>query len=133
MDSYATLEYANEYHAKRTTSTAWSLLTDEQKEQRLVSASDFIDINFTFKNGLNWEVKESGDVPTVLMNATCEVAAISDLVLSKTKEKESVKVDAIEVKYKDQSSHYDDSLNRIALMLGSLLIKGDSLFFKVYR
>lgn len=133
MDSYATLEYANEYHAKRTTSTAWSLLTDEQKEQRLVSASDFIDINFTFKNGLNWEVKESGDVPIVLMNATCEVAAISDLVLSKTKEKESVKVDVIEVKYKDQSSHYDDSLNRIALMLGSLLIKGDSLFFKVYR
>lgn len=133
MDSYATLEYANEYHAKRTTSTAWSLLTDEQKEQRLVSASDFIDINFTFKNGLNWEVKESGDVPVVLMNATCEVAAISDLVLSKAKEKESVKVDVIEVKYKDQSSHYDDSLNRIALMLGSLLIKGDSLFFKVYR
>lgn len=133
MDSYATLEYANEYHAKRTTSTAWDLLTDEQKEQRLVSATDFIDINFTFKNGLNWEVKESGDVPTVLMNATCEVAAISDLVLSKTKEKESVKVDVIEVKYKDQSSHYDDSLNRIALMLGSLLIKGDSLFFKVYR
>lgn len=133
MDSYATLEYANEYHAKRTTSTAWSLFTDEQKEQRLVSASDFIDINFTFKNGLNWEVKESGDVPVVLMNATCEVAAISDLVLSKTKEKESVKVDVIEVKYKDQSSHYDDSLNRIALMLGSLLINGDSLFFKVYR
>lgn len=133
MDSYATLEYANEYHEKRATSTAWALLTEEQRMQRLVSASDFIDINFTFKDNLNIKAREGGEVPKLLMNATCEVAAVSDLVLGKSREKESVKVDVIEVKYKDQDSSYDDALKRIALMLDSLLVKANSLFFKVYR
>ena len=133
MDSYATLEYANEYHAKRMTATRWDLFTDDEKERRLVSASDFIDINFSFKDNLNIEARENGEAPKALMNATCEVAVLNELVSSRSREKESVKVDVIEVKYKDQDSGYSDALKRIALMLDSLLVKANSLFFKVYR
>ncbi len=134
MDSYATLDYANEYHGKRQSALMWSMLSDEQKNQRLVSATDFIDINFEFKNDLNLKAKESGEVPNQLVNATCEVAAMNELVIGKTRDKDRVKVDVIEINYTpDSGSAYSDGIDRITKMLKGLLVQSNGISFKVYR
>lgn len=135
MDSYATLEQADEYHAKRSTALDWSMFTDEQKQQRLVSASDSIDQNFEFKDDLNLKVREGEEAPKQLINATCEVALMNELVIGKTREKERVKVDVIEVTYKgDSDSAYLSSLDRIAKMLKGLLVgSGNTMFFRTAR
>ena len=135
MDSYATLEQADEYHAKRSTALDWSMFTDEQKQQRLVSASDSIDQNFEFKDDLNLKVREGEEAPKQLINATCEAALMNELVIGKTREKERVKVDVIEITYKgDNDSAYLSSLDRIAKMLKGLLVgSGNTMFFRTAR
>lgn len=135
MDSYATLEQADKYHEKRSTALDWSMFTDEQKQQRLVSASDSIDQNFEFKDDLNLKVREGEEAPKQLINATCEAALMNELVIGKTREKERVKVDVIEITYKDDSdSAYLSSLDRIAKMLKGLLVgSGNTMFFRTAR
>ena len=94
MDSYVTLQYADDYHLKRTSAERWSILTEEQKEKRLVSASDFIDENFGFADDLNEKIR-NGEVeaPVKLMNAVCEVAASNELIISRSRTQNSVKID----------------------------------------
>lgn len=134
MDSYVTLQYANEYHAKRTSSDKWSILTEDQKEKRLVSASDFIDENFNFIDGLNDRVR-NGEVeaPIKLMNATCEAAMSNELIISRSRTQNSVKIDVIQIEYKDDDSAYQSSINRIKNMLSGLVTSGSTLFLRVSR
>ena len=47
-DSYVTLDEANHYHAMRESFSVWGELEDGVKLRRLVSASDFLDVNYKF-------------------------------------------------------------------------------------
>lgn len=42
-DAYTTLEFADGYHQARQSATRWADFSDEEKQQRLTSASDWID------------------------------------------------------------------------------------------
>ena len=135
MDSYVTLQYANEYHSKRTSAERWAIPTNEQKEKRLVSASDFIDENFDFVDNLNEKIR-NGEVeaPIKLMNAICEVAASNELIISRSRTQNSVKIDVIQIEYKDDDSAYQNALNRIKNMLGDLVeVNTPSLFVRISR
>lgn len=135
MDSYVTLQYADDYHSKRTSSERWAILTDEQKEKRLVSASDFIDENFDFVDDLNEKIR-NGEVeaPIKLMNAVCEVAVNNELIISRSRTQNSVKIDVIQIEYKDDDSAYQNSLNRIKNMLGDLVeAESTALFLRISR
>ncbi len=48
LNSYMTVEQANAYHDIRMSREAWNALSDQEKQQRLVSASDFLDFNYRF-------------------------------------------------------------------------------------
>lgn len=135
MDSYVTLQYADDYHSKRTSAERWAILTPEQKEKRLVSASDFIDENFNFKDDLNEKIRDGEiDAPIKLMNAVCEIAANNELVGSRSRTQNSVKIDVIQIEYKDDDSAYQSSLNRIKNMLGDLVeVNTPSLFVRISR
>lgn len=135
MDSYVTLQYADNYHLKRTSAERWAILTDEQKEKRLVSASDFIDENFDFVDSLNEKIR-NGEVeaPIKLMNAVCEVAASNELIISRSRTQNSVKIDVIQIEYKDDDSAYQNALNRIRNMLGDLVkTESPALFVRLSR
>lgn len=135
MDSYVTLQYADDYHLKRTSAERWSILTDEQKDKRLVSASDFIDENFDFVDDLNDKIR-NGEVeaPIKLMNAVCEVAASNELIISRSRTQNSVKIDVIQIEYKDDDSAYQNALNRIKNMLGDLVkTESPALFVRISR
>lgn len=135
MDSYVTLQYADEYHSKRTSAERWAILDDTQKEKRLVSASDFIDENFDFVDDLNEKIR-NGEVeaPIKLMNAICEVAASNELIISRSRTQNSVKIDVIQIEYKDDDSAYQNALNRIKNMLGDLVeANTPSLFVRISR
>lgn len=135
MDSYVTLQYADNYHLKRTSAERWAILTDEQKEKRLVSASDFIDENFDFVDSLNENIR-NGEVeaPIKLMNAVCEVAASNELIISRSRTQNSVKIDVIQIEYKDDDSAYQNALNRIRNMLGDLVkTESPALFVRLSR
>lgn len=134
MDSYATLQQADDYHAKRTSSDKWAILTDEQKEKRLVSASDFIDENFTFIDDLNEKIRNGEiDAPIKLINAVCEVASSNELIVARTRVQNRVKIDVIQIEYKDDDSAYDSAFNRIKSMLNGLIKSSNTLFVGLSR
>ena len=135
MDSYVTLQYADDYHSKRTSSERWAIFDDAQKEKRLVSASDFIDENFEFKDGLNEKIRSGEiEVSIKLMNAVCEVAISNELIISRSRTQNSVKIDVIQIEYKDDDSAYQNALNRIKNMLGDLVeAESTALFVRLSR
>lgn len=135
MDSYVTLQYADEYHSKRTSAERWAILDDTQKEKRLVSASDFIDENFDFVDDLNEKIRNGEvEVSIKLMNAVCEVAISNELIISRSRTQNSVKIDVIQIEYKDDDSAYQNALNRIKNMLGDLVeVNTPSLFVRISR
>lgn len=90
MLSYATLDYANEYHDARQTSSRWDDFTPEQKQQRLVSASDLIDRIFRYagKPESNTQIrafprilheKQPALLPEAIKQACCELALLDDI------------------------------------------------------
>ncbi|WII92456.1 hypothetical protein QEO94_07330 [Kingella negevensis] len=90
MLSYATLDYANEYHDARQTATRWDDFTPEQKQQRLVSASDLIDRIFRYagKPESNTQIrafprilheKQPALLPEAIKQACCELALLDDI------------------------------------------------------
>lgn len=134
MDSYVTKEYADEYHAKRVTSLSWDMFTDEQKNGRLVSATDFINYTFTFKKEV-LEGIEKGEIPTALQNAVCEISVMDSLVISRSKDMSRVKVDVIDITYAEGSDAYSNDMAKIENMLRGLIEEeiGGSLQFQVWR
>lgn len=109
-DSYISLEDANRYHALRNSFDSWNALTDEQKQRRLVSASDFLDHNYVFA-GKKADASQprqfpratSGHIPPEICNAVCELALQADLNQNAAQKMASVKVGPVSVSYDDQS------------------------------
>lgn len=134
MDSYVTIEYADDYHDKRVTATKWDMFDDKQKGGRLVSASDFINYNFTLKKEVIESI-EKGEVPTRLKNAVCEISVLDSLVVARAKDRSRVKVDVIEVQYTEGVDAYSNDLNKIANMLNGLIEEdlGNAFQFEVSR
>lgn len=88
---YVNLDQANAYHAKRMTANAWNALNDQEKNARLLAASDYIDGAYRFKyrktdpNQLR-QFPRAGSwaIPVVVLQAVCELAAIGVNGLSQT-------------------------------------------------
>ncbi|TNG94875.1 hypothetical protein FHQ28_05635 [Pasteurellaceae bacterium USgator11] len=115
-DSYVTLEEANKYHAIRGSYDAWNALSDEAKIRRLVSASDFLDVNYHFLNEKidpsqprEFPRKQTGGgdasgVPAQVKTAVFELALQPDLNQNEAQKMESVRVGPVSVNYKTESA-----------------------------
>lgn len=92
FDAYADLDFANTYHAARQSAKQWDYFSDDEKCQRLTSASDWIDR--IFPNGYIGQpetatqhrafprlLPPSGEAvtPFVIKQACCELALINDV------------------------------------------------------
>lgn len=112
-DSYVSLDDANRYHALRNSFDSWNGLSDEQKQRRLVSASDFLDHNYVFagkkadpnqaRQFPRYQGNASGQIPPEICNAVCELALQADLNQNAQQKMASVKVGPVSVSYDDQS------------------------------
>lgn len=109
-DAYATVADADAYHNKRPSKEAWGLLTDEQKEQRLVSASDYLDSAYRFRysktdpaQSRQFPRRGMTDIPLEVVKAVLELSnhqmASGSLTAATVQNKQRVKVDVIEVEY----------------------------------
>lgn len=135
-DSYLTLEEANSYHAYRTSKAEWIGLSDEEKQQRLVSASDFLDIHYRFLGQKRSPYQprqfprtETGGVdrngiPTQIKHAICELALFSDLNKKPKQKMSSVRVGPVTVNYEqNELSNSADRFPNITKMLDLFLDK----------
>ena len=62
QDSYVTVAEADAYHAIRPSANAWAALTEPEKEQRLVAASDYLDSQYIF-NGKKTDENQPREFP----------------------------------------------------------------------
>lgn len=116
LDSYVSLDYANQYHALRNSFEPWNALSDEQKQRRLVSASDFLDHNYTFmgtkavfNQPRQFPRDTSGQIPLEICNAVCELALQAELNQNVAQKMTSVKVGPLAVNYDEQSGLHSQS------------------------
>lgn len=72
MEPLTTVEYADEFFAKRLNTTDWDTSPLELKEKAIQSASDLIRANFVFSKAASW-TDENGDTVFVepVQNAAC--------------------------------------------------------------
>lgn len=72
MEPLTTVEYADEFFAKRLNTDVWDAASLELKEKAIQSASDLIRANFVFSETASY-VDEKGDVKFVepVQNAAC--------------------------------------------------------------
>ena len=90
-DSYVSVEFADNYFSARGVS-GWEALTNEQKEQALIRATDFIDsiyqwygkratseqsLRFPRVNLRDYEGQEITGIPTSLKQAVCDASILS--------------------------------------------------------
>ncbi|MGX2975563.1 DnaT-like ssDNA-binding protein [Ursidibacter arcticus] len=109
-DSYVSLDDADNYHRLRNSFEQWQALTEEQKQRRLVSASDFLDHHYYF-SGEKADLTQprafprdkSGQIPPNICKAVCELALQADLNQNSAQKMSSVKVGPVSVSYDDQS------------------------------
>ena len=124
-DSYVTLDEANRYHAIRSSADAWGGLDSDEKARRLVSASDFLDVNYKFLGKkaysgqprqfprTNTSGTDENGIPTVVKIAVFELALQSDLNQNEEQKMSSVKVGPLSVNY-EQSRGLDTKANRFS-------------------
>lgn len=124
-DSYVTLDEANRYHAMRESFSVWGELEDNVKLRRLVSASDFLDVNYKFLEKklnssqprqfprTNTGGTDENGIPTVVKIAVFELALQSDLNQNEEQKMSSVKVGPLSVNY-EQSRGLDTKANRFS-------------------
>ena len=124
-DSYVTLDEANHYHAMRESFSVWGELEDGVKLRRLVSASDFLDVNYKFLEKklnssqprqfprTNTGGTDKNGIPTVVKIAVFELALQSDLNQNEEQKMSSVKVGPLSVNY-EQSRGLDTKANRFS-------------------
>lgn len=120
MTAYLTVEEADDYHRLRMSAETWAELSEEEKTRRLVSASDFLDVNYRF-NGEKADPLQirqfprKGDealgIPVAIRYAVCELALQDSLNQNAEQKMMSVKVGSISVNY-DTHSTIADSSNR---------------------
>ena len=120
MTAYLSVEEANAYHNLRMSKAAWAVLDEEEKARRLVSASDFLDVNYRFMGEKADPIQlrqfprkgfESLKIPTAIIYAVCELALQENLNQNAEQKMTSVKVGSLSVNY-DNRSTIADSSNR---------------------
>ncbi|MDQ6568999.1 MAG: hypothetical protein Q5536_04365, partial [Haemophilus parahaemolyticus] len=100
MTAYLSVEEANAYHNLRMSKAAWAALDEEEKARRLVSASDFLDVNYRFMGEKADPMQlrqfprkgfESLKIPTAIIYAVCELALQENLNQNAEQKMTSVK------------------------------------------
>ena len=106
QDSYVTVAEADAYNAIRPSQSIWAALSDSEKEQRLVAASDYLDSQYIFtgkKTDPNQprEFPRNGstEIPTAIKKAVFELALQDSLTSNASAEVKREKVDVLEVEY----------------------------------
>ena len=127
-ESYASVSFADDYHAKRG-NAAWAGLVDASKEAFLRRGTEYIDAVYTFKGhrltdtqALAWPRDVEG-VPLAVQRATAELALRSingDLMPDSGPQVKSETVGPISVTYMDGASSFT-SFSAVNSMLASLL------------
>ncbi|MDY4280859.1 MAG: DnaT-like ssDNA-binding protein [[Pasteurella] mairii] len=129
--AYVSLEEADAYHAIRASFDQWDGLDDAAKERRLVSASDFLDVNYRFSGHKAVEAqsrafpRQDGVIPKAVKFAVCELALHADLNQNQAQKMASVKVGPVAVNYEDQRSvsRADNRFEYVKLLLTNFLDK----------
>ena len=106
QDSYVTVAEADAYNAIRPSNSTWAALSDSEKEQRLVAASDYLDSQYIF-NGKKTDENQprefprngETDVPMAIKKAVFELALQDSLTSNVGAEVKREKVDVLEVEY----------------------------------
>jgi len=120
MTAYLSVEEADAYHNLRMSKAAWAALDEEEKARRLVSASDFLDVNYRFMGEKADPMQlrqfprkgfELLKIPTAIIYAVCELALQENLNQNAEQKMTSVKVGSLSVNY-DNRSTIADSSNR---------------------
>ena len=120
MTAYLSVEEADAYHNLRMSKAAWAALDEEEKARRLVSASDFLDVNYRFMGEKADPMQlrqfprkgfESLKIPTAIIYGVCELALQENLNQNAEQKMTSVKVGSLSVNY-DNRSTIADSSNR---------------------
>ena len=110
MTAYLSVEEADAYHNLRMSKAAWAALDEEEKARRLVSASDFLDVNYRFMGEKADPMQlrqfprkgfESLKIPTAIIYAVCELALQENLNQNAEQKMTSVKVGSLSVNYDD--------------------------------
>ena len=106
QDSYVTVAEADAYNAIRPSAQTWAALSDSEKEQRLVSASDYLDSQYIFtgKKTDPYQSREfprngETEVPMAIKKAVFELALQDSLTSNASAEVKREKVDVLEVEY----------------------------------
>ncbi|MCK3657225.1 hypothetical protein A4G18_00445 [Pasteurellaceae bacterium Pebbles2] len=143
-ESYVSVDEANRYHALRSSFDSWNELSDEIKKRRLVSASDFLDVNYRFLGEKNSEEQyrqfprknTNEDIPIPIKLAVFELALQENLNQNEDQKMASVKVGPISVNYEQDSSQGNKSnrFSYVKSLLDSYLDKrngfGSSLMLR---
>ena len=106
QDSYVTVAEADEYNAIRPSAQTWAALSEPEKEQRLVAASDYLDSQYIF-NGKKTDENQprefprngATEIPTAIKKAVFELALQDSLTSNSSAEVKREKVDVLEVEY----------------------------------
>ena len=127
-ESYISVLFADEYHAKRG-NAAWTALDSAAKEAFLRRGTEYIDAVYTFKGhrltdaqALAWPRDVAG-VPVAVQRATAELALRSingDLIPDAGPQVKSETVGPISVTYMDGAANFT-SFSAVNSMLASLL------------
>ncbi|WP_439259491.1 DnaT-like ssDNA-binding protein [Lonepinella sp. BR2930] len=119
-DSYVTVEDADQYHFLRASFEQWNELSDEMKARRLVSASDYLDVNYRFtgepldeQQPRAFPRKPSNVIPSNIKMAVFELALQTDLNQNPEQKMASVKVGSLEVDYQEDETA-SSPMNRFA-------------------
>ena len=106
QDSYVTVAEADEYNAIRPSNSTWAALSDSEKEQRLVAASDYLDSQYIFmgkktdpNQSREFPRNGSTEIPTAIKKAVFELALQDSLTSNASAEVKREKVDVLEVEY----------------------------------
>ena len=106
QDSYVTVAEADAYNAIRPSNSTWAALSDSEKEQRLVAASDYLDSQYIFTGKKTdpsqpREFPRNGEteIPTAIKKAVFELALQDSLTSNPSTEVKREKVDVLEVEY----------------------------------
>ncbi|MEG9482762.1 DnaT-like ssDNA-binding protein [Mannheimia sp. HC-2023] len=119
LNSYMTVEQANAYHNIRMSREVWNTLSDQEKRQRLVSASDFLDFNYRFSGEKAEPTQErefprkgfeAVSIPKAVQFAVCELALQENLTANQEAQMSSVRVGPVSVNYDNSSPQ--NSVNR---------------------
>ncbi|EGY53142.1 DnaT-like ssDNA-binding protein [Neisseria shayeganii] len=124
QDSYISVADADAYHALRQSAEVWTAMDDTAKERALVTASDFLDVNYRLKDGLNAAMRAGrAEVLPEVQKAVCELAMQQQLTANEKPKQRSVKVGEIAVTYAVGDEAKAERFAYVVSLLGGLLEK----------